>query len=246
MSTLHGHGLANGNEGENSNGSTSTSPTKTKSNEQDTNTRSNRIQTNNLAMGIENDGQSKPKRSFLEKTKQIWLAKTGIDTRTYMQLFKGAIAPTIAIAAYQATRFAETYTTIGYLVGIMTILSLPIQPRAKFLQTMLINILVTCLGCCVALLAMFCTVHARINSEGYQGPGRGGPGTSGLAAGGAATSTYNSSASAVAGIWLFAEIYAISAFRANRPQFTIPSILFAIFANVSLIYAPQFLSLIHI
>lgn len=185
-------------------------------------------------------GEEPPKESFLSKVKRIWLTKTGIDQRTYMQMFKGAIAPTIATAAYQATGFAEVYTTIGYLIGIMTILSLPIQPRAKFLQTMLINILVTGLGCSVALLAMFCTVHARINTEGVRGPGTGGAGTSGMAAAGAATSTYNSSASAVAGIWLFVQIYSISAVRAKMPQFTIPSILCAIFANVSMVYAPQF------
>ncbi|KAK3680304.1 hypothetical protein LTR78_000682 [Recurvomyces mirabilis] len=229
---------ANGNSA--THGSSSTSPTKTRSHEQDSNGHANGSPAGRTATKSNDDDQPKPKESLLQKTRRIWLAKTGIDARTYMQLFKGALAPTIAIAAYQATAFADTYTTIGYLVGIMTILSLPIQPRAKFTQTMLINILVTCIGCCVALLAMFCTVHARIDTEGHQGPGKGGPGTSGLAAGGAATSTYNSSASAVAGIWLFVEIYAISAFRANRPQFTIPSILFAIFANVSMIYAPQF------
>lgn len=191
-------------------------------------------------MDTPDDQTSKPKEHLIAKVKRIWLAKTGIDSRTYKQMFKGAIAPTIAMSAYQATPFASTYTTIGYLVGIMTILSLPIQPRAKFLQTMLINILVVCIGCSVALLAMFCAVQARIQSEGYRGPGTGGPGTSGMAAAGAATTTYNSSASAVAGIWLFVEIYAISVVRAKAPQFTIPCILFAIFANVSMIYAPQF------
>jgi hypothetical protein len=181
-----------------------------------------------------------PQESLPTKVQRIWITKTGIDLRSALTLFKGAIAPTIATAAYQSTAFAETYTTLGYLVGITTILSLPIQPRAKFLQTMLINILVVCLGAAVSLLAMFCIVSARINSEGRTAPGTGGPGTSGTAASGAATAHYNSSASAVAGIWLFIQIFGISAFRANRPQFTIPSILFAIFANVSMVYAPQF------
>ncbi|TKA79513.1 hypothetical protein B0A55_02439 [Friedmanniomyces simplex] len=187
--------------------------------------------------------EAKPEESFPAKVKRIWLAKTGVDQRTYMQLFKGALAPTIAISAYQSTVWAETYTTIGYLCGIIAILSLPILPRAKYLQTMLTSVLVVCLGCAVALLAMFCTVHARLNSEGQQGSRNGGPGTSGLATGGAPTSTYNSSASAVAGVWLFVQIYAVSTYRANRPQFTIPSIMYAIFANVSMIYAPQFSSM---
>ncbi|KAK5115828.1 hypothetical protein LTR85_009422 [Meristemomyces frigidus] len=180
-----------------------------------------------------------PKQSFLAKLKALWLAKTGIDKRTYMQMFKGALAPTIAISAYQATSYADTFTTIGYLVGITSILALPIQPRAKFMQTMMINILATCLGTAVALLAMFCCVQARLHSQGSTGSGS----TSGLAAGGIATSPYNSSASAVAGVWLFVEVYAINIVRAKRPQFTIPSIITAIFANVSMVYAPQFSSM---
>ncbi|KAK3618008.1 hypothetical protein LTR56_024918 [Elasticomyces elasticus] len=190
------------------------------------------------------DDRAKPKERLPAKLKRIWLAKTGIDQRTYMQLFKGALAPTIAISAYQSTAWSQTYTTIGYLVGIMTILSLPITPRAKFLQTMCVNVFVVCLGCAVALLAMYCTVSARISTEGRRGSSAGGA-TSGLATGGAPTSTYNSSASAVAGVWLFVQIYAISAYRANRPQFTIPAIMLAIFANVSMIYAPQFSSMVQ-
>ncbi|KAI7577419.1 hypothetical protein KC346_g19548, partial [Hortaea werneckii] len=86
-------------------------------------------------------------KELLPSLKQRWTAVTGIDRRTYMQMFKGALAPTVAIAAYQATSYADMFTTIGYLVGVMAVLSFPIQPRAKFLQTMLVNLLTTCLGC---------------------------------------------------------------------------------------------------
>ena len=44
------------------------------------------------------------------------------------------------ISRYQSTAFAKTFTTLGYLVAIMSILSLAIMPRAKFLQQMLFNI----------------------------------------------------------------------------------------------------------
>ncbi|KAI7539883.1 hypothetical protein KC331_g9478 [Hortaea werneckii] len=181
-------------------------------------------------------------RSMKEKLtglKQRWTAVTGIDLRTYMQMFKGALAPTVAIAAYQATSYADTFTTIGYLVGVMAVLSFPIQPRAKFMQTMLVNLLAICLGCAVTLLAMYCSVTARLNTESNTATS----GNSAAAAAGIATSPYNPSASAVAGIWLFAMIYAINAARAERPQFTIPSIVLAIFANVSMVYAPQFSSM---
>ncbi|RMY77600.1 hypothetical protein D0863_01236 [Hortaea werneckii] len=194
------------------------------------------------------DGAQRPRaqndyeRSMKDKLtglKQRWTAVTGIDRRTYMQMFKGALAPTVAIAAYQATSYADTFTTIGYLVGVMAVLSFPIQPRAKFMQTMLVNLFATCLGCAVTLLAMYCSVTARLNTESNTAAS----GTSAAAAAGIATSPYDPSASAVAGIWLFAMIYAISAARAERPQFTIPSIVLAIFANVSMVYAPQFSSM---
>ena len=123
---------------------------------------------------------------FATKVKKLW-ARTGIDRRTAMQMFKGSLAPVICICAYQSTPWAETYSTVGYLVGIMSVLSLVIAPRAKFIQTMLMNIFFICAACLVGLLAMFCCVKARVNAIGHDSPGTGGPGTSGLAAGGAET-----------------------------------------------------------
>ena len=84
---------------------------------------------------------------------------------------------------------------------------------------------------------MFCCVKARPGSDE---PGTGGSGTSGLASGGAATAQYNSSASAVAGVWLFVEIYGVSVLRARLPQYTVPCIMSAIIINISMTYAPQF------
>lgn len=119
------------------------------------------------------------------------------------------------------------------------------MPRAKFIQTMLINVLVTCAACALALLAMYTVVRARINTEAVTRPGTGGPGTSGTPAPGAQTAGYNSSAAAVAGIWLFFQIYLLACWRARMPQMTIPSILWAIFANVSMVYAPQFSTMVQ-
>ncbi|CAK4034012.1 hypothetical protein DOTSEDRAFT_69660 [Lecanosticta acicola] len=185
------------------------------------------------------DDEPQKKTSILDRIKAAW-AKLGIDKRTYMQMFKGALAPTIALAAYQADAFADFFTTIGYLVIIMTILPVVITPRAKFLQTMLINVLFACFGAAVALLAIFCSVKARVNSVGDAAPGQGGPGTSGTPAEGASTAVYNSSGSAVAGVWLFVQVYIISVIRGTNAQYTIPCILWAIFANVGMTYGPQF------
>lgn len=122
----------------------------------------------------------------------------------------------------------------------MSILSLVIQPRAKFIQSMILQVILICFAAAVTVLACYCCVRARVNSTADTKPGTGGPGTSGLASKGAATAEYNSSASAVAAVWLFAEIYAISVLRARMPQYTIPSVMLAVFFNVSMAYAPQF------
>lgn len=49
---------------------------------------------------------------------------------------------TQALYRFQDTRFAMTYSTLGYLVAIMSLLSFPIMPRAKFVQTMILNIVI--------------------------------------------------------------------------------------------------------
>ena len=99
----------------------------------------------------------------------------------------------------------------------------------------------SCLAACVALLAIYCAVQARLHTETTVRTG--GPGTSGTPSPGATTSTYNSSAAAVSGIWLFFEIWIINTMRARNPQLMIPGIIATIFANVSMVYAPQFASM---
>jgi len=101
-------------------------------------------------------------------------------------------------------------------------------------------LLSTCIAISVALLAMYCCIQARIHTTPENRPGSGGAGTTGTPAPGAQTATYNSSASAVAAIWLFVQIYIVNTVRARNPQFTIPGIVACIFANVSMVYAPQF------
>lgn len=92
------------------------------------------------------------------------------------------------------------------------------MPRAKLLQTLLVSILLACLGAALALLAIYCCVAARRGD----------------------TNTYNSSASAIAAVWLGFQVFWLSVLRAKLPQYNIPCIMWAIFANVSMIYGPQF------
>jgi hypothetical protein len=60
--------------------------------------------------------------------------------------------------------------------------------------------------------------------------------------GGAAPPGYNSSQSAVCGVWLFFQIWLVNSLKAKFPQFAFPAILYSIFVNVAAGYGPQFTS----
>ncbi|KAL9044447.1 MAG: hypothetical protein Q9214_002412, partial [Letrouitia sp. 1 TL-2023] len=96
-----------------------------------------------------------------------------------------------------------------------------------------------CIGSCVVLLAIYCGTQARAHTSSMSASGSGGPSP------GAQTSKYNSSASAVSAIWLFSNIYVASSLRASRPQLQFPVIMYSIFVNVALTYAPQFATMIQ-
>lgn len=108
------------------------------------------------------------------------------------------------------------------------------------MQTFCASVLTTCVAAAVALLAIYCCVQARIHTTAVNHVGTGGSGTSGTPVTGASTAPYNSSSAAVAGVWLFFEIYIINAIRARNMQLIAPGIIACIFANISMVYAPQF------
>ncbi|QIW98053.1 hypothetical protein AMS68_003571 [Peltaster fructicola] len=157
------------------------------------------------------------------KIKQLW-QKTGLDVKTLLMMFKGSLPPTIAVAMYQSTAVANQYGTLGYLVAIMSILGMAIMPRGKFLETMSLNLIAVGLGAAINLLAIYSAIQARLHTT----------------APGSLPTAYNSSASAVCGVWLFVEVYFINYLRAAKPQFQFPAIIYSIFAMVSLTYGPSF------
>lgn len=95
------------------------------------------------------------------------------------------------------------------------------MPRAKFIQMMIFDLLAVGVAACLALLTMYSSVKARQHTDP------------------ANAQVYNSSASAVSGVWLFFQIWLVHTFRAKYPQFQFPVIIYAIFANISSVYAPQ-------
>ncbi|KAL6721682.1 hypothetical protein ACLMJK_000786 [Lecanora helva] len=161
-------------------------------------------------------------------------AKTGLNTRVLIAMFKGCLPPVISIAMYESTSVADTYSTIGYVISIMAALSLPMLPRAKFLQMMFLNIVLTCAAAAVTLLQIYCATQARAHTTHAPPPTANGPTP------GTRLAPYNSSASAICAIWLFVQIYAISVARAACPHLLFPVIMWGIFTNIASIYAPTF------
>lgn len=133
---------------------------------------------------------------------------------------------------FQATSVANLFPTLGYLLGIVSVLGFAIMPRAKFAQTMFLDVISVCLGTALGMLEGYCAVKARQHTSSPPPPGTG--------ATTASTPPYNSSASAVCAIWLFVQIYAVNTFRAKFPQFAFPTIIYCIFVNVTSTYATQF------
>ncbi|KAJ5494426.1 hypothetical protein N7463_010513 [Penicillium fimorum] len=135
---------------------------------------------------------------------------------------------------YQADSVARHFSTIGYLIPIMSILSIPVLPRARFIQNLLVTSLLTCLAAAISLLAMWCAVKARENTTHLPEANSRGP------VPGSAVSPYNAAASANMGVWLFFEVWLANTFRAYLPQYFLPSIIFSIFINVTATYGTQY------
>lgn len=57
-----------------------------------------------------------------------------------MMMIKGALAPTIATAILQSHSVAQLYLNSGYLMIVISILSVPFLPRGKFAINMLASI----------------------------------------------------------------------------------------------------------
>ena len=160
--------------------------------------------------------EDKKKKKEPGKFKKIW-DKLGLDAPTLLMMGKAALPPTISLAMFQADKVAQTYSTLGYLIAIVSILGFCIMPRAKFVQTMTMNVLATCVGSAIAMLMVWSAVKAR---EHTTVPG-------------APPQRYNSSQSAVLGVWLFFQIYVVNTLKAKFPQLAFPAIIYSIQVNVA-------------
>ncbi|KAK8017241.1 hypothetical protein PG991_008317 [Apiospora marii] len=162
------------------------------------------------------------------------LAKMGftpIDLPTFLIMVKGAVAPTIGIAIYQHAAVAHYFTTLGYLVGIISVLCLSILPRGKFLQNVVLNVIFVCAGAAMGLLILWSSLQARLHTQT-------GPSIDPVTR----RPTYNSSQSAVSAVWLFVSIWFVNVLRAMYPTLNVPVILYSILTSISCTFSPQMTS----
>jgi hypothetical protein len=96
-----------------------------------------------MATKSQNGGQtgaaaaaSPPKSSLL---KRVW-GKLGINALVVMFMIKGALPPTISIAIYQRYSVAVNYLNLGYVMIVVSILTVPVLPRGKYLMNLFITL----------------------------------------------------------------------------------------------------------
>ncbi|KAK9237144.1 hypothetical protein V1525DRAFT_173673 [Lipomyces kononenkoae] len=152
-------------------------------------------------------------------------SRMGLDLHKVLIMIKSALPATICIAAFQSEAWASHFNVLNYLVAIEGLLAFCILPRAKFLQTLFLNVLMTCTAVAVNLFALWTVIQAREHTTSDQSP----------------DGTYNSSASAVCAIWFMVQIYFTNALRSSRPQFQFPCINYCIVTIVAIVQAgPSF------
>ncbi|KIX08477.1 uncharacterized protein Z518_03133 [Rhinocladiella mackenziei CBS 650.93] len=160
--------------------------------------------------------------------------KLNLDLSTFLMMLKGGIPPAIALAAYQSDSWARQYSTLGYLIAIISFLSLPILPRAKFFQSLFVDLISICLAAAMSLLSIRCAVSARQSTTSASSS------TTTGSSGSTPSLQYNAAASVSACTWLFFNLYLANTVRAARPKLFIASIQYIIFIIVASTYAPTF------
>ena len=84
------------------------------------------------------DAASDPakKPSVLTRT---W-KKLGINAFVVMIMIKPAVAATISMAIFQSQKVAVHYLNLGYLIIIISVTTVPILPRGKFLLNLFLSL----------------------------------------------------------------------------------------------------------
>ncbi|KAF2817756.1 uncharacterized protein BDZ99DRAFT_565457 [Mytilinidion resinicola] len=159
---------------------------------------------------------------MLYETMKRPLLRVGLTGRVFLLMVRGALPPTIAIAMYRSPKVATVYGNFGFLIALASILSLHLQPRARFQQNIALATLLTCLAAAVSTLSHFAGLKARKHTEVL----------------GETRVNYNSSASVVNAIFLCFVVWLVSALRAAWPMVTIPFLVCTIYSIVAITNGP--------
>ncbi|OAF98496.1 uncharacterized protein CC84DRAFT_1106215 [Paraphaeosphaeria sporulosa] len=137
-----------------------------------------------------------------------------IDQKMLCQMFKGSVPVAISLGFYQSTAVSEVYTSLGFLVSIIAVVTVNVLPRAKLIETTFNICLFTAIAIPITMLSTWSGIQARQHTDPQN------------------LYKYNSSQSAVTGIWLFANILVSNTLQARYPALLIPTILYNIFVIV--------------
>jgi hypothetical protein len=82
---------------------------------------------------LKREQRKKREMLFYTRLKKLF-ERAGLTREVFILIVKGALPPTVAIAMYRSPRIATVYGNFGFLIALASILSLHLQPRARFQQ----------------------------------------------------------------------------------------------------------------
>lgn len=77
---------------------------------------------------------------FIQEVMTKLFLRIGLTGRLLIQMFKGAVPPTIALAIYRSPAVARVYGNFGFLIALASILSLHLQPRGRLQRNIILAV----------------------------------------------------------------------------------------------------------
>ncbi|OBT43669.1 hypothetical protein VE00_05184 [Pseudogymnoascus sp. WSF 3629] len=89
----------------------------------------------------------------------------GIDMKMLSLMFKGSVPVAISLGMYQSTAVSEVYTSLGFLVAIIAVVTVNLLPRAELIQMTLSICTFTAIAIPVTMLATWSGLQARFHTD---------------------------------------------------------------------------------
>lgn len=78
---------------------------------------------------------------------------------------RGSVPVAISLGIYQSTAVSEVYTSLGFLVSIIAVVTVNILPRAELIQMTFTICVMTALAIPVSMLATWSGLQARFHTD---------------------------------------------------------------------------------